>query len=150
VGTEEGVIIVADTRLSRGYTCIARNESKIHNLGGENYMLSTGCHADVRNLWKRLDENATQYEFKMGRKLSLSATANLLSRTLYGARFFPYLSYNMLAGLDENGRGVVFNYDVVGSYESSNYFCGGTSQELIIPVLDTIFLGKFSPKPKIN
>lgn len=118
---------------------MARDYSKVHRLSDGCYILSTGTMADCRNLWKRLDENIIQYEFKMGRKPSLRPTAHLLSRTLYGARFFPYYAFNMMAGIDENGKPTVFNYDAVGSYEESNYFCSGTSKEMIIPVLDTIF-----------
>ena len=40
----------------------------------------------------------------MGKKMSSSAAAQLLSVTLYYRRFFPYYAFNMIAGLDENGK----------------------------------------------
>ena len=64
-------------------------------------------------------------------KFSLKATtetcANLLSRTLYSRRFFPYYTFNLLAGLDENDNGVVFGYDAIGSYDKMQYGVQGSA-----------------------
>lgn len=36
--------------------------------------------------------------------MSCPATAQLLSNTLYHKRFFPYYTFNLCAGLDEEGE----------------------------------------------
>lgn len=60
----------------------------------------------------------------------------MLSNTLYNKRFFPYYTFNICAGLDSQGRGAVFAYDAIGSYERTGYACQGSGQALIMPVLD--------------
>ena len=44
----------------------------------------------------------------------------------------------MLAGLDEQGRGVVYGYDAVGSFKRDDYGCMGSGQNFIMPILDNL------------
>ena len=48
--------------------------------------------------------------------MPLHSIARMISTILYSKRFFPYYVYNILGGIDEEGRGAVYSYDTVGSY----------------------------------
>ena len=52
-----------------------------------------------------LDAKLKQYKHTHGKDMSCSAIAQMLSSTLYYRRFFPYYTYNMVAGVDNEGKG---------------------------------------------
>jgi len=43
----------------------------------------------------------------------------MLGRILYEKRFFPFYTFNIVVG-HENGKGMVWGYDAVGSYGNRN------------------------------
>ena len=61
----------------------------------------------------------------------------MISKTLYGRRFFPYYTFNLVAGLDHNGRGIVYGYDAIGSYGPDKALAQGSGAHMIIPYLDS-------------
>lgn len=98
---------------------------------------------------------------------SCSAVAQMLSTMLYYRRFFPYYTYNILAGLDSEGKlifdshtvhptevcvcerellvappslplgkGCVYSFDPVGSYDRETYRAGGSAASMLQPLLD--------------
>ncbi|CAI8604933.1 unnamed protein product [Vicia faba] len=110
-------VIAADTRMSSGYNILTRDYSKISHLAEKCVMASSGFQANVKALQKVLSARHLTYQHQHNKQMSCPAMAQLLSNTLYYKRFFPYYSFNVLGGLDSEGKGCVFTYDAVGSYE---------------------------------
>lgn len=86
------------------------------------------------------------YDFKMERMPSTESLAHLISKTLYGRRFFPYYTFNLVAGLDKDGKGVVYGYDAIGSYGSDKALAQGSGAHMILPFLDAEVSGYNNPK----
>lgn len=63
--------------------------------------------ADTKALHKVLQMRNVMYQHNHNRPMSVSAVAQLLSNTLYYKRFFPYYTFNLVAGLDEQGEHAV-------------------------------------------
>jgi len=131
------VAVAADTRLSEGYSIYTReDESKIAQLGPTTFLLSAGMQADRISLQQQLKFKLKWYEFNNRAPAGTAAAAQMLSNTLYGRRFFPYYTYNVIAGLDANGDGVCYTYDAVGCTEPLSYGSSGSGNTLIEPLMD--------------
>ena len=66
-------------------------------------------------LFQMIDSKLKQYKHTHGKAMSCEALAQMLSSTLYYRRFFPYYTYNIIAGMDNQGKG---NYCIVQTVNS--------------------------------
>jgi len=136
--------MAGDTRLTSGYSINSRMHPKVFKVGGSTssqddatIVLSVvGFSADGEALKERLDSICKIYRYRHNKPMSVHACAKRLSTILYQKRFFPYYAYAILGGLDEDGKGAVYSYDPVGSYEREQTRAGGAAASLIMPFLD--------------
>ncbi|RWR80691.1 proteasome subunit beta type-1 [Cinnamomum micranthum f. kanehirae] len=96
-------VMAADTRMSTGYRILTRDYSKTSKLS-ETIALN---YADVKALQKNLAARHLIYQHQHNKQMSCPAMAQLLSNTLYYKRFFPYYAFNVLGGLDNEGKDAV-------------------------------------------
>jgi 20S proteasome subunit beta 6 len=137
-------ILAGDTRSTSGYNINTRYAPKLFKIGGEGpdnkgarIVLSVvGFAADGDALKERLDTIVKMYKYKHGKPMSVTACAQRLSHILYNKRFFPYYVHAILGGLDEEGKGALYSYDPVGSYEREQCRAAGAASSLIMPFLD--------------
>ena len=113
-----------------------RNTFKIHRLNKNTFILSSGMYADVMNLWKKLDTQISLYKLNNGGELSSPSIANMVSRVLYEKRFFPFYTFNLVAGFDRERKPRIWGYDAVGSYGEQSMGSMGSAQMFMIPYLD--------------
>jgi len=137
-------ILAGDTRSTSGYNINTRYAPKLFKIGGEGpenvgakIVLSVvGFSADGNALKERLDTIVKMYKYQHGKPMTVSACAQRLSHILYNKRFFPYYVHAILGGLDEDGKGALYSYDPVGSYEREQCRAAGAASSLIMPFLD--------------
>merc|ERR1712085_183679 len=87
-------------------------------------------------LHKHMKARIVMYEHKHRRQPSVTAIAQMLSGMLYNKRFFPYYTFNVVCGVDDEGKGATYHYDAIGSFERCPYTTSGSGSSLVMGVLD--------------
>ncbi|KAJ9606232.1 Proteasome subunit beta type-6 [Cladophialophora chaetospira] len=137
-------ILAGDTRSTSGYSINSRYVPKLFRIGEDSsdeqasriVLAVVGFAADGNALKERLDAIVKMYKYQHGKPMSVKACAQRLSTILYQKRFFPYYVHAILGGLDEEGKGALYSYDPVGSYEREQCRTAGAAASLIMPFLD--------------
>lgn len=147
--------MAGDTRHTSGYSINSRMAPKVFKIGGTTasqddatIVLSVcGFAADGAALRDRLDTICKIYRSRHNKPMTVNAAAKRLSTILYQKRFFPFYTAAMIGGIDEEGKGAVYSYDPVGSYEREQSRAGGAAASLITPFLDNQvnFLNQYIP-----
>jgi 20S proteasome subunit beta 6 len=137
IAGQDFVIVAADTRQSDGYLINSRNAPKSFQLTDKTVVCVNGYHADGLQLTKDLHTRIRMYNYQHEKVMSTQSIAQLTSTILYGHRFFPYYTFTLIGGLDEGGRGAVYSFDPVGSFEREVFRAGGSAAALIQPFLDS-------------
>jgi 20S proteasome subunit beta 6 len=137
VSGKEYAVLVADTRLSTGYRIHTRDCTKCTQLTKNCVISSCGMKSDAITLHKTLKARIVMYQHNHRREPSCTAIAQMLSTILYYKRFFPYYTFNILAGVDDKGEGAVYHYDAIGNFERAPYSASGSGSSLVMSVLDS-------------
>lgn len=137
IAGEDFAVLAGDTRIVSGYNIDSRYEPKIFDVGDDIVMTANGFAADGAALIDRFKTSFKWYKFdNNNKKLTIKSAARYIQHLLYGKRFFPFYVSTLIAGLDEEGKGAVYSYDPVGSYEREQCRAGGAAASLIMPFLD--------------
>nr|QBH72806.1 proteasome subunit beta type [Encarsia formosa] len=137
ISGEDFAVIASDTRLSTGYSIYTRKQEKLFKLSKNTVLGCSGCWCDTLTLTRTMAARMQIYEHEHNKPMSTPATAQMLAIMLYYKRFFPYYIGNILAGIDDQGKGVIYKYDPVGHSEVASYVAGGSSGALLQPLLDS-------------
>lgn len=151
IAGKDFVVLAGDTRHTTDYSINSRYEPKVFHIGDNLLISANGFSADGTVLVKRVQNSLKWYHFDNNDKtMTVKTMARNVQHLLYGKRFFPYYVHTILGGLDPEGRGAIYSFDPVGSYEREQCRAGGAAASLIMPFLDNQVNFKNQYQPDSN
>ncbi|XP_059170143.1 proteasome subunit beta type-1-like [Physella acuta] len=142
IAGEDYALIATDTRLSQGFSIHSRDCPKTYTLTNKTVLGCCGFHGDVLTLTKTIGARLQIFEKEHSKVMPTPSVSAMLSTILYYRRFFPFYTHNLVAGLDDDGKGCVYSFDPVGSYEREVYRAKGSASAMLQPLLDNQIGGK--------
>ena len=142
IAGDDFAVIASDTRLSEGFLIHQRDFERCQQLTPLTVLGTCGFNGDALALRKNIKTRLAMYEHQHSKHMNCCAIAQMLSTMLYYKRFFPYYTYNIVAGLDQEGKGAVFSYDPVGSVERVQMQACGSASTMVQSFLDNQVYGK--------
>lgn len=136
IAGDDFVVLAGDTRHSTGYSINTRYRPQVHEIGDNIIATATGFSADGDALIQRLKTRIEWYHHAHNKSLQVASCARLTQTLLYSHRFFPYYVGTIIAGIDPEGKGAIYSFDPVGSYERQTCHAGGAAGGLVTPFLD--------------
>ena len=128
-------LVAADTRASHSYEILSRTSSKVLTLSPKLVLAAGGMAGDRQALFRRMNFDFRSFKNETEEEMTAETFSQHLSNSLYKRRFFPYYAFCVLAAL-ENDRGVLYNYDAVGSFQECATYCTGSGSKMGCAVLD--------------
>ncbi|XP_034504854.1 proteasome subunit beta type-1-like [Ailuropoda melanoleuca] len=132
---EDFSVVASDTRWSEAFLIHTWESPKCYKLTDKTVIGCSGFHGDYLTLTKMTDARLKMYKHSNNKTMITGAIAAMLLTILYSRHFFPYYVYNIIRGLGE-GKGAVYNFDLVGSYHRDSFKTGGSAGATLQPVLD--------------
>ncbi|KAI9299133.1 proteasome subunit beta type [Neoconidiobolus thromboides FSU 785] len=143
IAGDDFVVLGADTRQSEGYLITSRYSPKAFKLTDKAVFSFAGYYADGIVLHKTLIQRLKLYKLAHNKVMEIGSIAQMIQTILYGRRFFPYYTNIILAGLSPEGKGIIYNFDPVGSYGEYTHDSIGTGAPLLQPLMDNQ-VGKYN------
>ena len=132
---KDGIILAAEKRVSYGFFIASKGGKKVFKITDQIGAACAGLVSDMQVLVRDVEANANLFSMDVGRKISVRASAKLMSNILFNRRMMPLITQTIVAGLDEEGPSL-WVLDVLGSVLPDDYAVVGSGTEIAIAVIE--------------
>ena len=132
---KDGVILASEKRVSYGYLIVSKGGKKVFKITDNIGAACAGLVSDMQILVRQVQAYTNLFTFEVGRRISVRATAKLVSNLLFNTRYAPLITQTIVGGIDDEGPSL-YVLDVLGSLIPDKYTVVGSGTEIAIGVLE--------------
>jgi len=105
-----------------GYLVASKKAKKVYKIADRIGMTTAGGVGDAQQLARIITVEASLYQVRRGRKITVAAVSTLLSNYLNGNRYYPYYGPAACRGVDESGPSI-YSVDALGGASKEEEIC---------------------------
>lgn len=134
------VAIASDKRLGENFSTQSMNCVKIHEMNDKIMVGLAGLNSDTITVRQDLDYKMKLFELREDRPMPVDMFRNMLGKVLYKARFGPWFTEPVVAGLNEKNEPMITCYDLIGCDSPAPDFCvSGTATDQLFGVCESFW-----------
>jgi proteasome beta subunit len=131
----DGVILASEKRVTYGHLVMSKGGKKVFKITERIGAAYAGLVGDMQVLTREVEAQTNLFSMEVGRRISVRATAKLMSNILFNRRYTPLFTQTIVGGLDDEGASL-YVLDVLGSLIPDKYAAVGSGTEMAIGVLE--------------
>jgi proteasome beta subunit len=131
----DGLILASEKRVTYGNFVMSKGGKKVFKITDQIGAACAGLVGDMQILTREVEAQANLFSMEVGRRISVRATAKLMSNILFNRRYAPLFTQTIVGGLDEEGTSL-YVLDVLGSLIPDKYAAVGSGAEIAMGVLE--------------
>jgi proteasome beta subunit len=131
----DGVILASEKRVTYGHLVMSKGGKKVFKITDRIGAAYAGLVGDMQVLTREVEAQTNLFSMEVGRRISVRATAKLMSNILFNRRYTPLFTQTIVGGLDDEGASL-YVLDVLGSLIPDKYAAVGSGTEMAIGVLE--------------
>ena len=131
----DGVILASEKRVTYGNFVMSKGGKKVFKITDQIGAACAGLVGDMQILTREVEAQANLFSMEVGRRISVRATAKLMSNILFNRRYAPLFTQTIVGGLDDEGASL-YVLDVLGSLIPDKYAAVGSGTEIAMGVLE--------------
>ena len=143
------VVLAADMRASMGHIAYDEESQKLYKITNNMALTNAGSVGDGLTLIRFLRGQVRLYEIERDTKISVKATATLLSNVLNSSRYYPFGVQFIIGGMNNDPE--LYELDPLGgSLERKKYAVSGSGTELAMTTLDQNYKDEMAEEEAIG
>ncbi len=129
------VIIAAESKVTMGYLITSKEFPKVYQIDDRMAMTISGGVGDAQNIIRVLKAEINIYKLTRNAEMTVRAVSTLLANIQQNARYYPFMLFPIIAGIDKEGMHVT-SVDPAGGIEEDAYTSTGSGSPFAYGVLE--------------
>jgi proteasome beta subunit len=109
----DGVVLATEKRATMGNLVASKTAKKVYKIAPRIGMTTAGGVGDAQQLARIMQVEASLFEIRRAKQMTVGAVSTLLSNYLNQNRYYPYYVQLLVGGVDDKGPGV-YSVDALG------------------------------------